>query len=173
MKSFLYLIGIIVLTSCALFLLRPSMAPMESEYLDLKLGAGTDAQMRAAEESDKFNLKGGIYYSISSKKPFEDECSIEVVIKNTADLSNVIFTEKLGTKDKMITRQANRINSESEGEYVLNLMKERRIIARKVFTISGAAQVPATPVTPAISATPATGEVAVKEAAKTSEVKTK
>jgi len=164
MENFAYLIGIIILVAFALFLLSPSLAPMESEYLELRVGGVVDAQMKAAEEADKFRTKSGIYYSISSKKPFEEDCSIEVVIKNTADLSNVLFTEKLGTKGGTLSRAANKINSEADGEFVINLMKNGRIIARKVFTVSDAV-----PARAAVTA-PETCEVKV-DAVKTAEVK--
>ncbi len=174
MENFAYLIGIIILIAFVLFLLSPSLAPMESEYLELRLGGRADDQMKAAEEADKFRTKSGIYYSISSKKPFEEDCSIEVVIKNTADLSYALFTEKLGTKGGTLARAANKIDSEADGEFVINLMKNGRIIVRKVFTVSGT--VPAR----AAVAAPETCEVKVEalktvevkiEAAKTAEVK--
>jgi len=171
MENFAYLIGIIILIALALFLLSPSLAPMESEYLELRLGGRADAQMKAADEADKFRTKSGIYYSIFSKKPFEADCSIEVTIKNTADLSSVLFTEKLGTKGGAIARAANKINSEADGEFVINLMKEGRIIARKVFTVSDTVPVQASLATAEVKMEALkTAEVKV-EAAKTAEVK--
>jgi len=135
MKNFLNLILIIVLIGGALFILRPTLTPLESEYLEFKVGAKADAQMKATEEADMFKLKGEIYYSVFSKKPFEADCSIEVIIKNTNDMSKAIFTEELGTKDKMITRPVNPVKSDAIGEYVIYIVKDGRIIARKVFNV--------------------------------------
>ncbi len=92
--------------------------------------------MKATEETQLFKVKGEIYYSVFSTKPFENAATVEVVIKNTADLSKPTFTEALGTTpEKKIMRPINPVNSEVAGKYVIELVKDGAAIARKVFTI--------------------------------------
>jgi len=180
MKNLVFLIVVIlVIAGAFIFLKGPDLTPIESEYLDFKLGAKASPEMKATEESDKFKTKSEIYYSIFSKKPFETDATVEVVIKNTADMSKVAFTESLGTTpEKKIMRPINPVNSDVAGKYVIELVKSGAVIARKVFTVSDDVQAPApaAPVAPAPEApvTPATGEVKVEAPAApaTGEVKT-
>ena len=166
---------ILVIAGAFIFLKGPDLTPIESEYLDFKLGAKASPEMKATEESDKFKTKGEIYYSVFSKKPFEADATVEVVIKNTADMSKVAFTESLGTIEKKVMRPINPVNSDVAGRYVIELVKSGAVIARKVFTVSDDVQVPAPAATVAPApATPATGEVKVEAPAApaTGEVKT-
>ena len=152
---------VILIAAGAFFALKgPDLTPIESEYLDFKLGSKPSPEMKATEESDKFKTKGEIYYSIFSKKPFETDATVEVVIKNTADMSKVAFTEALGTNEKKVMRPINPVNSDVAGKYVIELVKSGAVIARKVFTVSddAPAPAPAAPVAPSPAA-PATGEV--------------
>jgi hypothetical protein len=92
--------------------------------------------MRATEEAQLFKAKGTIFYSIFSKKPFETDATVEVVIKNTADMTKVAFTEALGTTpEKKIMRPINPVSSDVAGKYVIEIVKDGAAIARKVFTI--------------------------------------
>ncbi len=112
---------------------------MESEYLEFKLGAKADEQMRATSEALLFRAKGEIYYSIFSKKPFENSATVEVVIKNMADLSKPVFTEALGTTpEKKIMRPINPVNSDTAGKFAIELVKDGAVIARKLFSIEQA-----------------------------------
>ena len=157
MKNLVILIVVIlVIAGAFIFLKGPDLTPKESEYLDFKLGAKADEQMRATAESYAFKTKSEIYYSVFSIKPFEAAATVEVVIKNTVDMSKVLFTEALGTTpEKKIMRPINPVNSDAAGKYVIELVKDGAVIARKVFTVSDNAPAPAAEV----PAAPATGEV--------------
>ena len=166
MKNLVIILVVILIAAGAfIFLKGPDLTPKESEYLEFKLGAKASPEMKATEETQLFKVKGEIYYSIFSKKPFEMDGSIEVLVKNTANLSKVLFTEELGTVDKKIARPINPVKSETPGDYLIEIVKDGMPIARKMFSISGDAQAaPATapaaaPAFPAVSAPPATGEV--------------
>ncbi len=137
MKNLVILLVVILIAAGAFFAFKgPDLTPIESEYLDFKFGAKADEQMRATAETDKFKTKGEIYYSVFSKKPFETDATVEVVIKNTADMTKVAFTESLGTTpEKKIMRPINPVNSDVAGKYVIELVKSGAVIARKVFTI--------------------------------------
>ena len=164
MKNLVILLVVILIAAVAFFALKgPDLTPIESEYLDFKLGAKASPEMKATEESDKFKTKTEIYYSVFSKKPFEADATVEVVIKNTADMSKVAFTESLGTIEKKVMRPINPVNSDVAGKYVIELVKSGAVIARKVFTVSDDVQAPAPAAPVALApATPATGEVKVK-----------
>ena len=169
MKNLVIVVVIILIAVGAFFALKgPDLTLIESEYLDFKLGAKADPQMKATDESDVFKTKGEIYYSIFSKKPFEADCSVDVTIKNTSDMSKVLFTEKLATNDKKVLRPINPVNSDVAGKYVIELSKDGKVIARKVFTVSDTASAPA----PAADVKPAEAPKA-PEAPKTEEAKTK
>ncbi len=166
MKNLVIILVIVLIAAGAfIFLKGPDLTPKESEYLDFKLGAKASPEMKATAESDTFKTKSEIYYSVFSIKPFEAAATVEVVIKNTADMSKVLFTEALGTTpEKKIMRPINPVNSDAAGKYVIELVKDRAVIARKVFTVSDnapapAAEVPAAPAAPATPTAPATGEV--------------
>lgn len=165
MKNLTYFIVLILVVAGSVYVLKPHPAPLESEYLEFRLGAKPSPEMKATEETLMFKTNGEIYYSIFSKKPFEMDGSIEVFVKNTADLSKVLFTEELGTVDKKIMRPINPVKSETAGSYLIEIVKDGMPIARKMFTISGDAQA-----APAPAAAPASGEVKI-EAPATVEVK--
>lgn len=137
MKNLVFLIVVIlVIAGAFIFLKGPDLTPKDSEYLEFKLGAKADDQMRATEETQLFKAKGTIYYSIFSKKPFEAAATVEVVVKNTADMTKVVLTEALGTnQDKKIMRPINPVSSDVAGKYVIEIVKDGAAIARKVFTI--------------------------------------
>jgi len=162
MKNLVIILVLVLIAVGAFFALKgPDLTPKESEYLDFKLGAKPSPEMKATAESDIFKTKGEIYYSVFSTKPFEAAATVEVVIKNTADMSKVLFTEALGTTpEKKIMRPINPVNSDAAGKYVIELVKDGAVIARKVFTVSddAPAPAPAAPVAPSPAA-PATGEV--------------
>ena len=133
MKNLVILLVVILIAAGAFFALKgPDLTPIESEYLDFKLGAKASPEMKATEESDKFKTQSEIYYSIFSKKPFEADATVEVVIKNTADMSKVAFTESLGTTpEKKSMRPINPVNSDVAGKYVIELFKSGAVIARR------------------------------------------
>jgi len=160
MKNLAYFIVLILVVAGSVYVLKPHPAALESEYLEFRLGAKPSPEMKATEETLMFKTNGEIYYSIFSKKPFEMDGSIEVFVKNTADLSKVLFTEELGTVDKKIARPINPVKSEIAGDYLIEIVKDGMPIARKMFAISGDVQAAAA--VPALSpAAPATVEVKI------------
>jgi len=180
---------VVILIAAGVFFVMKQMAivPMESEYFDFKLGSKYNNDMKVTEESYKFKVKDEIYYSIFSKKPFEADASIEVIIKNTADMSKVLFSEKLVTMGKKVVRPINPVNSDVLGKYVIEVTKDGKAIARKVFEIvetmpatavvSGKVDLEIAPATSEVkaeaTAAPVTAEVKAIEAPKTEEAKTK
>jgi len=142
MKNLVILLVIILVIAGAFYIMKPHLLPLESEYLDFKLGAKASPEMKAAAESDKFKTKSEIYYSVFSLKPFETDTTVEVVIKNMANLSIPVFTEKLGTVDKKVMRPINPVNSDAAGEYVIEIVKDGAVIARKLFLIGDDVAVP-------------------------------
>lgn len=166
MKNLTYFIVLILVVAGSVYVLKPHPAALESDYLEFRLGAKPSPEMKATEETLLFKTNGEIYYSIFSKKPFETDGSIEVFVKNTADLSKVLFTEELGTVDKKIARPINPVKSETAGNYLIEIVKDGMTIARKMFTISGDVQAAAAPApAPAPSpspAAPATVEVKIE-----------
>ncbi len=59
-----------------------------------------------------------------------------------ANLSIPVFTEKLGTVDKKVMRPINPVNSDAVGEYVIEIVKDGAVIARKLFLIGDDVAVP-------------------------------
>ncbi len=163
MKNLAILIVIILAVAGAFYIMKPHLNPMESEYLDFKLGSKASPEMKATDESDKFKTKSEIYYSIFSKKPFENDTTVEVVIRNMANLAVPAFNEKLGTVDKKVMRPINPVNSETAGKFVIEIVKDGAVIARKLYMIGddvvAPAPAPAAPAAPAAPVTEATGEV--------------
>ena len=167
MKNLMYFIVLILVVAGSVYILKPHPAALESDYLEFRLGSKPSPEMKATEETLLFKTNGEIYYSIFSKKPFQTDGSIEVFVKNTADLSKVLFTEELGTVDKKIARPINPVKSETAGNYLIEIVKDGMTIARKMFTISGDVQAPAAPAlaptpSPASPAAPATVEVKIE-----------
>ena len=64
MKNLVILVVVILAVAGAFYIMKPHLAPMESEYLDFKLGAKASPEMKATEEALQFKTKGEIYYSI-------------------------------------------------------------------------------------------------------------
>ncbi len=137
MKNIVIILVVVLIAAGAFFALKgPDLTPKESEYLEFKLGAKASPEMKATEETQLFKVKGEIYYSVFSTKPFENAATVEVVIKNTADMSKPTFTEALGTTpEKKIMRPINPVNAETAGKFVIELVKDGAVIARKLFTI--------------------------------------
>ncbi len=135
MKNLVILLVIILAVAGAFYIMKPHLLPMESEYLDFKLGAKASPEMKATAESDKFKTKSEIYYSIFSLKPFEADTTVEVVIRNMANLAMPAFSEKLGTVDKKVMRPINPVNSETAGKFAIEIVKDGAVIARKLFLI--------------------------------------
>lgn len=182
MKNLAILLVIILAVAGAFYIMKPHLNPMESEYLDFKLGAKASPEMKATGESDKFKTKTEIYYSIFSKKPFENDTTVEVVIRNMANLAMPAFSEKLGTVDKKVMRPINPVNSETAGKFVIEIVKDGSVIARKLYMIGDDVVAPAAPAAPEalvpapaaataeVSATPAPAEASVAPEAPAAEV---
>jgi hypothetical protein len=175
MKNLKYFIVLILIVAGSVYVLKPHPAALESEYLEFRLGAKPSPEMKATEETLLFKTNGEIYYSIFSKKPFGMDGSIEVFVKNTADLSKVLFTEELGTVDKKIARPINPVKSEIAGDYLIEIVKDGMPIARKMFTISGDVQAAAAPAPAPMPspAAPASGEVKIEAPAAPATVEVK
>jgi hypothetical protein len=166
LKNLAILLVIILALAGAFYIMKPHLVPMESEYLEFKLGAKASPEMKATAESDKFKTKTEIYYSIFSLKPFEADTTVEVVIRDLANLVTPAFTEKLGTVDKKVMRPINPVNSDVAGKYVIEIVKDGSVIARKLFLIGDDVAAPV-----AAPEAPATTEVKAEAPAAT-EVKT-
>lgn len=120
----------------ALFINNKSFLNMEksNEYFDIRLGSTFNDKMRVNEEKNKFKLGDVVYYDITSKKEFNKESAISIVVKSK-DGKDEVYSKELTTYEKKLEYPIQPIEITSEGEYIFQASYDGNVIEEKIFEV--------------------------------------